>query len=103
CVTYSSSGPCRCCATTVMGHYRSTSRARLPRCACSTHFPYCSWVDTTHSWEMWPELWVGPSLCGERLFTGGPDCSTPYRDCVEQRSEEHTSELQSRFDLVCRL
>src|SRR5207249_11896640 len=23
--------------------------------------------------------------------------------CVDQRSEEHTSELQSRFDLVCRL
>src|SRR5437868_11675568 len=31
-------------------------------------------------------------------------CSEPY--CSEQvaiRSEEHTSELQSRFDLVCRL
>src|SRR5438067_2966368 len=25
------------------------------------------------------------------------------RDAVAQRSEEHTSELQSRFDLVCRL
>src|SRR5699024_5358755 len=25
------------------------------------------------------------------------------RDCSVQRSEEHTSELQSRFDLVCRL
>src|SRR5437868_14751887 len=24
-------------------------------------------------------------------------------DCGDQRSEEHTSELQSRFDLVCRL
>src|SRR5699024_12486653 len=26
-----------------------------------------------------------------------------YRDHIYPRSEEHTSELQSRFDLVCRL
>src|SRR5207249_10928064 len=25
------------------------------------------------------------------------------RSCLRRRSEEHTSELQSRFDLVCRL
>src|SRR5207249_12110585 len=29
--------------------------------------------------------------------------STSKRRCVCMRSEEHTSELQSRFDLVCRL
>src|SRR5437868_12349064 len=29
-------------------------------------------------------------------------CHTPFRSSG-QRSEEHTSELQSRFDLVCRL
>src|SRR5699024_11958119 len=28
---------------------------------------------------------------------------TPYRFLDQIRSEEHTSELQSRFDLVCRL
>src|SRR5438067_2733680 len=27
----------------------------------------------------------------------------PERRALERRSEEHTSELQSRFDLVCRL
>src|SRR5699024_11882748 len=27
----------------------------------------------------------------------------PALGCGEERSEEHTSELQSRFDLVCRL
>src|SRR5699024_11486485 len=27
----------------------------------------------------------------------------PFKDDEEVRSEEHTSELQSRFDLVCRL
>src|SRR5207249_11967567 len=26
-----------------------------------------------------------------------------HNDAIERRSEEHTSELQSRFDLVCRL
>src|SRR5207249_3899203 len=36
----------------------------------------------------------------------GPSVSVPVRDGrlgLGQRSEEHTSELQSRFDLVCRL
>src|SRR5699024_11438366 len=37
-----------------------------------------------------------------------PKTSQPYslpseRTAASQRSEEHTSELQSRFDLVCRL
>src|SRR5207249_7841813 len=31
----------------------------------------------------------------------GPDPAVPLLPCL--RSEEHTSELQSRFDLVCRL
>src|SRR6266704_7070844 len=30
-------------------------------------------------------------------------CARPCRDAPCRRSEEHTSELQSRFDLVCRL
>src|SRR5437667_7351451 len=29
--------------------------------------------------------------------------SSPYRRCALARSEEHTSELQSHHDLVCRL
>src|SRR5699024_12231739 len=33
-----------------------------------------------------------------------PDCrTTEYTEYRSDRSEEHTSELQSRFDLVCRL
>src|SRR5699024_12358027 len=44
---------------------------------------------------------VLPVLSGWRLFL----CSVPrsVRDRCKPRSEEHTSELQSRFDLVCRL
>src|SRR5437868_5312620 len=38
-------------------------------------------------------------LTGDTLFIG--DVGRP--DLSESRSEEHTSELQSRFDLVCRL
>src|SRR5699024_12697934 len=40
-------------------------------------------------------------LSEEGFETGGLDVSS--RDFLEDRSEEHTSELQSRFDLVCRL
>src|SRR5207249_6957796 len=35
------------------------------------------------------------------LFLAGHPC--PAVDLLAERSEEHTSELQSRFDLVCRL
>src|SRR5207249_5521763 len=39
-----------------------------------------------------------PALGGEQ-----PTGSAGYRLECQARSEEHTSELQSRFDLVCRL
>src|SRR5699024_12738305 len=38
-----------------------------------------------------------------QYFPGDSESGTPGNDCQECRSEEHTSELQSRFDLVCRL
>src|SRR5207249_8078928 len=40
----------------------------------------------------------GPVSRTRRLRTEGP-----RPRCDNERSEEHTSELQSRFDLVCRL
>src|SRR5207249_8122717 len=39
---------------------------------------------------------------GGSFRSGGSFCAWPIRQCVQWRSEEHTSELQSRFDLVCR-
>src|SRR5207249_11007180 len=47
-------------------------------------------------------LRTAAKLCPQAIFVDGhPD---RYRDCSERvYSEEHTSELQSRFDLVCRL
>src|SRR5699024_11932656 len=44
-----------------------------------------------------------PSVNGQRqssFVSSEPNASNPY---FKDRSEEHTSELQSRFDLVCRL
>src|SRR5438067_6396138 len=46
------------------------------------------------------------SECGSkcRPFSGGGPSNTPTTEKGRHfRSEEHTSELQSRFDLVCRL
>src|SRR5207249_10695562 len=50
---------------------------------------------------------VSRALCSENGWSGKEMILT-LRDAIESlakqmRSEEHTSELQSRFDLVCRL
>src|SRR5699024_12820029 len=92
----------------------STSR----RPPTSSLFPY------TTLFRSWPRCrpWYGPPedrvytfkpdfAYGIRVFAGDapqPNCAVvDYgRDCwgcFRIRSEEHTSELQSRFDLVCRL
>src|SRR5699024_12781634 len=44
---------------------------------------------------------LGQHLDGSPQLVAGA-CGVPERDTAV-RSEEHTSELQSRFDLVCRL
>src|SRR5690606_41399702 len=41
--------------------------------------------------------WYGPRQCQSRLSAAA------HRPPAERRSEEHTSELQSRENLVCRL
>src|SRR5699024_11853180 len=46
------------------------------------------------------EQWPHPEPEPELLII---DCEDSEEAGYEQRSEEHTSELQSRFDLVCRL
>src|SRR5699024_11490860 len=38
-----------------------------------------------------------------RIFTDAASSSLQSRAELDKRSEEHTSELQSRFDIVCRL
>src|SRR5207249_7172374 len=49
----------------------------------------------------WTDVWISPSPIGHIQATGRDGRGRKqYR---YHRSEEHTSELQSRFDLVCRL
>src|SRR2546422_6931927 len=65
---------------------------RPPR---STLFPY-----TTLFRSVPPVPRRLPRLCHHSLRKGGP---TTLHPCGLRRSEEHTSELQSRLHLVCRL
>src|SRR5699024_11283498 len=44
-----------------------------------------------------------PASADDRRQDRGGLALAARRDRARQRSEEHTSELQSRFDLVCRL
>src|SRR5690349_23137366 len=76
----------------------------MPRPRCSTHFPYTT---------LFRSLLVLVLRNGDRRKGSRPanECRTTGRlghSCNElshtrTRSEEHTSELQSRRDLVCRL
>src|SRR5699024_12379457 len=72
-----------CCTVMLIFFFFFLMRRRPPR---STLFPYTTLFRSEVD-ERWRFLWtLGP--CSSGALT---------------RSEEHTSELQSRFDLVCRL
>src|SRR5699024_12451240 len=83
--------------------------ARLHRPA-SRHLPVLHSFPTRRSSDLPSPTGRGPSARAERT-TGEPQRmshppSQPSADlgrAAVPRSEEHTSELQSRFDLVCRL
>src|SRR5437868_13114210 len=66
----------------------------------STLFPYTT---------LFRSVWGQVKLWGEQSFAaqqkGGAPSQVPLWNQAKPfyRSEEHTSELQSRFDLVCRL
>src|SRR5689334_23869767 len=77
---------------------------RPPR---STLFPYTTLFRS--SWPTWSRLFSSPKLPCTKMFeiqshvrwSTGTFGSTPSDAAI--RSEEHTSELQSQFHLVCRL
>src|SRR5207249_11222590 len=91
---------------------------RIPRPRCSTLFPYTT-LFRSPSFDNRGRaavllLWTGTDIFGPRRGnagagqTGLAPCpatcpSGPPAGWTGGRSEEHTSELQSRFDLVCRL
>src|SRR5699024_12070031 len=71
-------------------------------------------IGSLTAWGMalkYPESSPGPSapdrclhdICTAHRLSWTPIPDPGHRDPVRARSEEHTSELQSRFDLVCRL
>src|SRR3989442_2912238 len=81
---------------------------RPPR---STLFPYTTLFRSLPQWSTEPPGRAGRPLAASSVAPVSPDTGTP---CVlarnrpshpgdEARSEEHTSELQSRPHLVCRL
>src|SRR2546429_5221338 len=78
---------------------------RPPR---STLFPYTTLFRSPRSGNRMPHAFnlrldAGPLLCdgamGTMLYARGVSLDA----CFDVRSEEHTSELQSRLHLVCRL
>src|SRR6202022_4805074 len=66
---------------------------RPPR---STLFPYTTVFRSLRGWPSWADDRESLSLLRIRLFRGAMRRN-------HRRSEEHTSELQSHRDLVCRL
>src|SRR5699024_12865592 len=82
----------------------------LPRPPSSTLFPYTTLfrsrpTDTMHCMTACAAKYWRCRMLGPR--TGMKKAPKKPRLCIRHRqylrSEEHTSELQSRFDLVCRL
>src|SRR5438067_12431437 len=84
---------------------------RLP--PCLTLFPYTTLFRSRPS-----RIWLGffalqganrnlSAFSTARLdaarISRDPSEKSPCTTCIPTRSEEHTFELQSRFDLVCRL
>src|SRR5699024_11996241 len=82
----------------------------IPQPLTSTLFPYTTLFRSSHSNNNNSELNPGPNADNTlflfRTFVSFSHFSKTYKtvaDDILPRSEEHTSELQSRFDLVCRL
>src|SRR5207249_10157814 len=72
---------------------------RPPR---STLFPYTTLFRSSECWAWVPSQ--GGHSCQRRESTPDrPQSLSSVLKLGRTRSEEHTSELQSRFDLVCRL
>src|SRR5438445_9822326 len=85
CVT----SPCKSCKNPSVNRYSARSR----RAFFLSRAPQCGQMNST------------VSCCGSRSRAAQPVRRTPTvsRLCRPMRSEEHTSELQSRQYLVCRL
>src|SRR4051812_49941540 len=70
---------------------------RPPR---STLFPYTTLFRSQRSWRLGPWSTLGTNQAARCRRSG---CRSHRRHLAAWRSEEHTSELQSHVNLVCRL
>src|SRR5687768_17787866 len=71
------------------------------RCAPrSTLFPYTTLFRSLIAEIVAPRLWFAPETI-DGAYTSNDPKARKY--AIDRRSEEHTSELQSRLHLVCRL
>src|SRR5699024_12759486 len=84
-----------------------------------TRFPYTTlfrsqqvWAEFLHYYRQGEKWYLSPSeLAQLNEHNRNYEAADPVKDRIlgaydwdaDKRSEEHTSELQSRFDLVCRL
>src|SRR5437868_13281079 len=77
----------------------------IPPPPSSTLFPYTTLFRSIPSNEPVPEQRAFAGEIGRRVASALSRLSERERAAfvLRHRSEEHTSELQSRFDLVCRL
>src|SRR5438067_10731649 len=75
---------------------------RIRRPPSSTLFPYTTLFRSASSTTGSTPTCRPSNRCGNRS-SRAPTCPNGRGRGSESRSEEHTSELQSRFDLVCRL
>src|SRR2546422_3241924 len=76
---------------------------RPPR---STLFPYTTLFRSWHTLPVGPEqpdIGAFEAQALKRFVVDVPEVPPRYRSSYFARSEEHTSELQSRLHLVCRL
>src|SRR5436309_12654522 len=72
----------------------------IPRPPTSTLFPYTTLSDLVMKPTLFPVPWSRAEHDGSVIPGRRP---TRFTCCPWPRSEEHTSELQSRENLVCRL
>src|SRR5699024_11290741 len=71
---------------------------------CTPMTPTCTAVRRSSGPECrWPPVCRCSAERGRTSPPSGSACSAWTSSATSTRSEEHTSELQSRFELVCRL
>src|SRR5699024_12271934 len=86
-------------ATPPTSLYTLSLHDALPICSITSTIPRPFWA-----WGLWP-VQICKRSCRHRNFRSKDGCTRHPGSSHTSgtRSEEHTSELQSRFDLVCRL